>query len=610
MTLARSVLRERVIQAFGHCLRVARRRIKEVKTMRYFALATDYDGTLAHDGVVSPATIAALEQLRATGRKLILVTGRELADLLRAFPRIDLFDRVVAENGALIYTPATHEELALAEPPPEAFVAALQAQGVAPLSVGRVIVATWQPNETVVLKAIRDLGLEHQIIFNKGAVMVLPPGINKAAGLGAALDQLGLSAHNIVGVGDAENDHAFMRLCECSVAVANALPMVKQHADYVTRGDHGAGVVELIAMIAGDDLRALEPHITRHQLLLGTRADEQGAEVRIAPYGVNLLLTGSSGAGKSTLATAVLERLAAQGYQFCIIDPEGDYEAFEGAVTLGDPNRDPNADAVIEMLDTSRQNVIVNLLGIALAHRPTFFEQLLPRLQELRARTGRPHWLVIDEAHHLLPTSWRPSRNTLPQELSGLMLITVHPDHVAPAVLSLIETIITVGESPEKAIQAFGEVLGQPYPDLNPVKLESGEALVWSRTRDSGAEPGAALFRLRIALPSGERRRHSRKYAEGDLGQDKSFYFRGPEGKLNLRAQNLLLFIQLAEGVDDDTWLYHLRQGDYARWFREAIKDDELAAETARVAAHPSIGAEESRAAIKAAIEERYTAPA
>jgi hydroxymethylpyrimidine pyrophosphatase-like HAD family hydrolase len=576
--------------------------------MRYFALATDYDGTLAHDGVVSSATITALERLRATGRKLILVTGRELADLLRAFPQIELFDRVVAENGALIYMPATREEQPLAEAPPEAFVMALQAQGVAPLSVGRVIVATWHPNETVVLTTIRDLGLEHQVIFNKGAVMVLPPGINKAAGLGAALEQLGLSAHNVVGIGDAENDHAFMSICECSVAVANALPMVQERADYVTRGDHGAGVVELIEGMIADDLQSLDARIARHYLLLGTRTDQEGMEVRVAPYGVNLLLTGSSGAGKSTLATALLERLAEQGYQFCIVDPEGDYDAFEGAVTLGDPNRDPSADAVIELLETSRQNVIVNLLGIALAHRPAFFEKLLPRIQELRARTGRPHWLVIDEAHHLLPTSWQPSRNTLPQELSGLMLITVHPDHVAPAVLSLIETIITVGESPEKAIQAFSEALGEPIPELNPLKLESGEALVWSRAQDAGA--GAAPFRLQIAPPAGERRRHSRKYAEGDLGEDKSFYFRGPEGKLHLRAQNLLLFIQLAEGVDDDTWQYHLRQGDYARWFRDAIKDDELADEATRIAEQPSIGVAESRAAIKAAIEERYTAPA
>src|SRR5262247_187430 len=124
--------------------------------MRYFALATDYDGTLAHDGAVSPTTVKALERICETGRKLILVTGRELPHLMEAFPRLDLFDRVVAENGALLYTPATREEQPLGESPPEVFVSALRQAGVTPLSVGKVIVATWHPNEQHVLKAIRD----------------------------------------------------------------------------------------------------------------------------------------------------------------------------------------------------------------------------------------------------------------------------------------------------------------------------------------------------------------------------------------------------------------------------------------------------------------------
>jgi HAD superfamily hydrolase (TIGR01484 family) len=580
--------------------------------MRYFALATDYDGTLAHDGVVSPVTVAALERLCETGRKLILVTGRELPDLLRAFSRLDLFDRVVAENGALLYTPATREEQPLGEAPPEVFVSALRQAGVTPLSVGRVIVATWHPNEQHVLKAIRDLGLEMQVIFNKGAVMVLPSGINKAAGLSVALEQLALSPHNIVSIGDAENDHAFMQLCECAVAVSNALPMVQERADYVTAADHGAGVVELIDMIVDSDLAELAPRLSRYNLLIGTRVDDE-QPVQIRPYGANLLLTGSSGAGKSTLATAILERMAEQHYQFCIIDPEGDYQSFEGAVVLGDPDREPSVDAVMDLLEKSDQNAIVNMLGVGLADRPAFFEKLLPRLQELRARTGRPHWIVIDEAHHLLPTVWRPSSTTLPQELSGLMLITVHADHVAPAVLSLIDTIVVVGETPELSIAAFSATIEKSHapgasldiqlPEIGPTKLEQGEALVWSKER---AEPP---FRLRIAPSRGERRRHVRKYAEGNLGEDKSFYFRGPAGKLNLRAQNLVLFNQIAEGVDDETWLYHLRQADYSRWFRDSIKDDALADEVARIEEQQAAAAA-SRAAVKAAIEERYTAPA
>ncbi len=105
--------------------------------MHYVALATDYDGTIAHDGVVDPPTLAALERLRASSRKLILVTGRELDDLLRVMPRIDVFDRVVAENGAVLYRPETREERLLAPAPPPAFVEALRAAGVDPLSVGR-----------------------------------------------------------------------------------------------------------------------------------------------------------------------------------------------------------------------------------------------------------------------------------------------------------------------------------------------------------------------------------------------------------------------------------------------------------------------------------------
>ncbi|HXV42283.1 MAG TPA: HAD family hydrolase, partial [Anaerolineae bacterium] len=265
--------------------------------MRYYALACDYDGTLALNGQVDEETIAALERVRNSGRKLILVTGRELDDLMRIFPRLDLFDRVVAENGALLYRPATREEKALGESPKDEFIALLRHRGVATLSVGRVIVATWEPYEKVALEAIRDLGLELQVIFNKGAVMILPSGLNKATGLAAALSELSLSPHNVAGIGDAENDHAFLSLCECAAAVANALPVLKERADFVTQGDHGAGVIELIDKLIASDLTELEPALTRHEILLGTR--ENGQEVRLKPYGVNVLLTGTSGGGKS-----------------------------------------------------------------------------------------------------------------------------------------------------------------------------------------------------------------------------------------------------------------------------------------------------------------------
>jgi hydroxymethylpyrimidine pyrophosphatase-like HAD family hydrolase len=227
--------------------------------MRYLALATDYDGTLATHGHVDEPTISGLERFLASGRKLILVTGRELNELLSVFPRIELFDRVVAENGALIYRPADRSERVLAEKPPPAFVEALKARGVGPISVGRVIVATWEPHEKAALEVIHAMGLELQVIFNKGAVMILPTGVNKATGLGAALQELGLTPPCVVGVGDAENDHAFLAVCGLSAAVSNALPALKERADIVTEADHGAGVVELIDGVLADDLAGRLP---------------------------------------------------------------------------------------------------------------------------------------------------------------------------------------------------------------------------------------------------------------------------------------------------------------------------------------------------------------
>ena len=574
--------------------------------MRYLALASDYDGTLAHDGLVDEPTLAALERLLASGRRLILVTGRELPELQKTFPHLDLFERVVVENGALLYRPGTHEEKTLAEPPPEVFVRTLKERGVGPISVGRVIVATWHPHETTVLETIRDLGLEMQVIFNKEAVMVLPAGVNKATGLAAALKELGLSPHNVVGVGDAENDHAFLSLCECAVAVDNALPMLKEKADLVTGGSRGAGVAELIDRLVKTDLAEPELRLGRYHLLVGKRTDRDGEEMCIAPYGVNLLIAGTSGSGKSTLATALMERLAEAKYQFCVIDPEGDYEGFELATTVGNSRRPPTQEEVLQLLKKPAANAVVNLLGLPIAERPAFLLTLLPRLQEMRARLGRPHWLVLDEAHHLLPASWKPGALALPppQALEGVLMITVHPEMVAPAALGAVTTIVAVGSTPASVFEAFCGAVGETPPRVPSEPLEPGEVLFWQR--GAGSEP----VRVRIVPGRTERRRHTRKYAEGELPPERSFYFIGPEGKLRLRAQNLFLFVQMAEGVDDDTWLHHLHQGDYSGWFREAIKDPVLADEAARVEQTADLSAAESRKQIREAVERYYTLPA
>ncbi|MCL5950726.1 MAG: Cof-type HAD-IIB family hydrolase, partial [Chloroflexi bacterium] len=151
------------------------------------------------------------------------------------------------------YRPETGTQELLAEPPPPELVEELRRRGVRSLDTGQVIVKTSEPYQNLVLEAIRDWGLELAVIFNKGSVMILPTGVNKATGLRQTLKELDLDPQQVVAVGDAENDHALLRTCGLGVSVANGLPSLREQADWVTRLPGGAGVAELIDRLIEDE---------------------------------------------------------------------------------------------------------------------------------------------------------------------------------------------------------------------------------------------------------------------------------------------------------------------------------------------------------------------
>lgn len=472
--------------------------------MRYTAVALDFDGTIAHDGAVPPHVVEGLRRLKETRRHLLLVTGRELPELLSIFPPIDIFDRVVAENGALLYRPQSGERVELGEAPPPALVEALRARGV-PISVGASIVATVEPHETVVLQTIRELGLERPVIFNKGAVMILPPGINKASGLARALKELGLSARNLVAAGDAENDHALLDAAEYSVAVANAIATLKQAADRVTREPRGDGVLEIVADLVAHDLANAPPRRERRALTLGK--DASGADISLPPWGRSMLVTGGHGSGKSSFTRRVLERLCTAGYQFCVLDGRGEYLDFQPAVVFGTQEAAPDPFEILTALEKPDVQAVVCLAAILPAKRAAFFDKLNAELRALREKTGRPHWLVIDEAQELVPRM-ESSMVAEGPPAENAIYVTSDPGAIDPRIVASAGAVAVRGANARQSLEALGNVLPHDRP-AEPLRMPGeSEALVW--LRGSGKAP------CLVTLPP---RTHPDRALRNDVGR-------------------------------------------------------------------------------------------
>ena len=275
-------------------------------------------------------------------------------------------------------------------------------------------------------------------------------------------------------------------------------------------------------------------------------------------------------------------------------------------MVLGDEHDAASPEQIVAVLENEAcSSVVANLLSTPLDERPQRFMGLMAKLIDLRMRVGRPHWIVIDEAHHMLPHGEALELpNPIRHPPSGLVLITVHPERLSRVMLEQIGVVIALGSQPLSVLQDFARSVSLPIPTALQSELGAGEALCWMREH-----PGEVV-RFRSREPRSERHRHRRKYAAGALGEDKSFCFRGPTLALNLRAQNLAMFLQIADGVDAETFVFHLRQHDYSAWIRSAIKNEELADEVSAVEQQFEGDPDEARRQLRQVIERAYTLPA
>ncbi|HWF86141.1 MAG TPA: HAD family hydrolase [Vicinamibacterales bacterium] len=235
--------------------------------MKLGALALDYDGTIANDGVLSPDVREAIAEVRQRGVAALLVTGRQVTDLRRVVGDLTCFDVIVGENGCVLDFPATGRHVLLAHPPPREFIQELRRCAI-DVSVGEVVIGADAAAAPAILEVTHRMEQPLVLLFNRGQLMVLPQAVAKSTGLRQALFALGLSIHDTVGIGDAENDHDLLDACEVGVAVSWGSAALRAIADDVIEGDGPEAVAGYIRRLSRQPCLAAK-RTGRRRLLLG-----------------------------------------------------------------------------------------------------------------------------------------------------------------------------------------------------------------------------------------------------------------------------------------------------------------------------------------------------
>lgn len=534
-------------------------------------MALDFDGTLTDAGRPDREALDALALLRAAGIATVLVTGRILGELEAVFPDVaEHFDALVAENGVVVAARAGTRRLG--PPIHPALAGALAARGVA-ARAGLGILACAASDEHVVLEEVHRLGLEVQLVHNRGELMVLPSGLNKGAGLREALARLGLSAHDTLAVGDAENDHSLLAVAEVGVAVANAVASLREEADYVLPEPDGAGVARMLRdVVAGRGPWQLAAH---RSLVLGT--DECGLPFQLPARPANLLIAGAPGEGKSYLAGLLAEQLITLGYSVLVVDPEGEHAglgSLERVVVVGGELALPPPATVVSLLQRRDSAVVVDLSGLSGPERDRYLLDLPAVVEAGRRETGRPHWLFVDEAdaavgrHEAATGAFQPSAQ-------GYCFITWRPGDLPADTLAAVDTVLAM-TSPHPAdalVDLAAAVAGRPKDALATVLSgPPGRVLVGRRT-----VPGEPPV-VRVAARATDHFRHDHKYGAHGTGTERRFWFRAlPDRLTGATAANLgELETELAH-CDRDVLRHHAPRHDLSRWVAEVFLDQELA---------------------------------
>ena len=566
--------------------------------MKLAAVALDYDGTLTVGGGLSRRIVDTIGRVRSRGIRVLLVTGRRLPHLA-ADTEIGMFDAVVAENGAVLQFPATGRHVLLGHPSSQPFVDELARRGV-PFTRGECVIETDAAHAGTVLDAIHALEQPHILSFNRGRLMVLPPGVAKSTGLRQALFELRLSVHNTVGIGNAENDHDLLDACELGAAVGWGSAALKAIADETIDGPGPEAVADYLERIS-EIPRLAVGRAGRHRVWLGTMLN--GDPVTLTIRGRTLIVAGEPGTGKSLLAGLLCEQFILQGYSLVILDPEGDYRSLEtlpNVTVFGGDDPPPAPRQALHALRHPGETLIVDLSRLDARDKQHYIRTILPVLASERRRTGLPHKIVVDEAHQFLSG---PVVGTLVDaELGGYIWITYRVSQLDASICAKDAVRLVTRESEPAEIDALSALCGAALDPAVLRSIDQDEAVLLPGPDESGGE----LVRFRVGRRLTLHVRHRQKYFDMPVGDAQAFVF-GSGPAAGPRARSFREFVGLLSTQPATRLRGHCERHDFSRWVRDVFRDGLLAARLFEIEAH--IREEDARGlaeAVARAIRARY----
>jgi hypothetical protein len=544
--------------------------------MRLRVLALDFDGTIADERGLEPRVRSAIEYARGRGIVVLLVTGRILSDLRCKLGKLDLFDAIVGENGAVLAFPGAGRSLTLAPRIGESFVQALRARNPSAIS-GECVVELDAGAAGQCLTLIREMQLPLTLHFNRGRLMILPQSVSKATGLREALRILRLSGRNAVAVGDAENDHELLQACEVGAAVAWGSAALRASADLIVDGTGPADVAAFVKSVASAE-HIVIPARARRRLVLGR--ERSGALLELAVRGRNALVAGDPRSGKSWVAGLLGEQLILQGYSLCILDPEGDYASLEGlpgVLLLGGDSAPPTMQELTRLLRHADVSVIVDLARQKSADKRDYILRALVALTELRRATGVPHRILVDEAHYFLHDPAQAS--LLDRSDAGYTLVTYCAGRLHPDVLTSSECVVATRMTDATDVEALHRAQGGSE-GLDTWKKELGSLELGEAALLPGsAEAQGRLRRFQVSPRTTSHVRHRHKYLDVPVCVERAFQFRIAKDGQGPRVASLQELVDVLEGTSREAIDGHVQRGDFSRWVEDVFQDETLAAE-------------------------------